>query len=323
MRYIVLLSGENILLAHEEIKSVIEAQGSKMEIVYDFPRLLVIDADKKIDLSGCAMVTEASRFLSDIDYIESIDFAPYRNIPINVRVIRHESAKDIDVMKTERRIGHLFYTKGAKIDLNCPEKRIRLYVGDGWSYAGELMFLSSKEFAKRKASLRPFHMPVSLDPKVARAMVNLAGARAGDSILDPFAGTGGILIEAGLLKCRIFGIDIDKKMVEGTMTNLKHYGISNSMIKEGDAFDARQMFGESFDAIVTDFPYGKNTRDVDVINMAERFLEYAPSVLNKGKYIVAASNFKDLTIPDNLKLKNLFEIYIHKSMSKWIYVLKA
>ena len=323
MRYIVLLSGENIPLAREEVKSVIEAHGSKMEIVQDFTRLLLIDADKKIDLSQCSMVAEASRFLSDIDYIESIDFAPYKNIPINVRVIRHESAKDIDVMKTERRIGHLFYTKGAKIDLDCPEKKIRLYIGNGWSYAGELMFLSSKEFTKRKASLRPFHMPVSLDPKIARAMVNLAGVKAGDSILDPFAGTGGILIEAGLLKCRIFGIDIDKKMVEGTITNLKHYGISNSMIKEGDAFDARQMFGESFDAIVTDFPYGRNTKDADVRNIAERFLEYAPTIVKKGKYIVAASNFSDLTIPDSLKLKNLFEIYIHKSMSKWIYVLKA
>ncbi|MEA2004169.1 MAG: methyltransferase domain-containing protein, partial [archaeon] len=295
---------------------------ANIEIISNFSRLIVIDTDKKIDLSGCAMITEASRFLSDIDYIDSIDFAPYKNIPINVRVIRYDSAKDIDVMKTERRIGHLFYTKGAKIDLDRPEKRIRLYLGSQESYAGELVFSSSKEFAKRKASLRPFHMPVSLDPKIAHTMINLAGAKAGDSILDPFAGTGGILIEAGFLKCRIFGIDIDKKMVAGTITNLKHYGITSYMIKEGDAFDARQMFGESFDAIVTDFPYGKNTKDADVRNIAEKFLEYAPALIKKGRYIVAASNLKNLTIPDTLKLENLFEIYIHKSMSKWIYVLK-
>ncbi|MCK5063230.1 MAG: methyltransferase domain-containing protein, partial [Candidatus Aenigmarchaeota archaeon] len=222
-----------------------------------------------------------------------------------------------------RRIGHLFYTKGAKIDLDRPEKRIRLYFGSTESYAGELIFSSSKEFAKRKASLRPFHMPVSLDPKIARTMVNLARAKAGDSVLDPFAGTGGILIEAGLLKCRIFGIDTDKKMVAGTITNLEHYEVTSYMIKEGDAFDAREMFGESFDAIVTDFPYGKNTKDADVRNIAEKFLEYAPALIKKGGYIVAASNLKDLTIPDTLKLENLFEIYIHKSMSKWIYVLKV
>ena len=84
MRYIVYLSGENVSLAREELKSITDAQGSKIDIVHDYPRLLVLDTDKTISFSDCAFITEVSTYLSDIDYIESIDFTPYINTSLNV-----------------------------------------------------------------------------------------------------------------------------------------------------------------------------------------------------------------------------------------------
>lgn len=310
-------------LAREELKSVITAQGSTVEIIHDYPRLLVLDIDKKISFSDCAFVTEVSRYLSDINLINSIDFTPYINTSINVRVIKHNLKEDIDGTQFERQIGHLFHTNGAAIDLNAPEKKIRIYKTQEKGFVGELISIQSREFSKRKASLRPFHRPVSLDPKIARVMVNLAQVKAGDHVLDPFVGTGGILIEAGLMRCRIAGIDMDEEMVEGTKVNLAEYKIPNSKIIKGDAFDTRNIFGENFDAVVTDFPYGKNTKDADVRDIAEQFLEYAPSITKRGGFVSVASNFSDLKIPENLKLKNRFEIYIHKSMSKWIYVFEV
>ncbi|MBW6461909.1 MAG: methyltransferase domain-containing protein [DPANN group archaeon] len=323
MMYIIYLSGENVSLAREELKSVMVTQKSKVEIIHDYPRLLVINTDKKISFSDCAFVTEVSRYLSNLDDIKSFDFTSYINTTINVRVIKTNLNVDINGTLLERQIGHLFHTNGAIIDLNDPEHLIRIYKTDEKGFMGELIFLQSQEFSKRKASLRPFHRPVSLDPKIARVMVNLAQVKAGDHVLDPFVGTGGILIEAGLMRCRIAGIDMDEVMVEGTKTNLKSYKIPNSKIIKGDAFDTRNIFGENFDAIVTDFPYGKNTKDDNVRNIAEQFLEYAPSLIKTGGFVSVASNFSDLKIPATLKLKNRFEIYIHKSMSKWIYVFEV
>ena len=323
MRYIVYLSGENVSLAREELKSVVKAQGSKLDIIHDYPRLLVLDTDKKISFADCAFVTEVSTYLSEIDYIESIDFTPYINTSINVRVIKNNLKEDVNGTQLERQIGHLFHTEGAKIDLNNPKNRIRIYKTDEKCFVGDLIFIQSKEFSKRKASLRPFHRPVSLDPKIARVMVNLAQVKAGDHVLDPFVGTGGILIEAGLMRCRIAGIDMDEVMVAGTKTNLKEYRIPGSKIIKGDAFDTRNIFGEHFDAIVTDLPYGKNTKDADVRNIAEKFLEYASSITKTGGFVSVASNFFDLKTPETLNLKNRFEIYIHKSMSKWIYVFEV
>ena len=323
MRYIIYLSGDNIPLAKEELKSVISKQDSKIEIIHDLSRLIILDTDKKIDFSDCALLTEASKYLSAIDSTQSIDFSKYKNMPINVRVIKHNPPENLDSMQIERKIGHLFIENGAKIDLDHPEKKIRIYISKDTKIIGEQVFSNLKQYKDRKASLRPFHMPISLDPKIARTMVNLAQAKTGDRILDPFAGTGGILIEAGLINCKAFGIDIDKKMVEGTIENLKHYNISNHIVKEGDAFDSRAMFGDIFDAIITDLPYGKNTKDTDIRNLAENFLEYAAVLIKPGKRIVIASNIEDLKIPKNLEKENLFEIYIHKSMSKWIYVLKT
>jgi len=44
-------------------------------------------------------------------------------------------------------------------------------------------------------------------------MVNLSGARR--EVLDPFCGTGGVLIEAGLIGLEVYGFDIQQSMVEG------------------------------------------------------------------------------------------------------------
>ena len=49
-----------------------------------------------------------------------------------------------------------------------------------------------------------------------------------ETLLDPFCGTGGILIEAGILGINIIGSDIDKKLVYGCKENLNFYNINNS-----------------------------------------------------------------------------------------------
>ncbi|HEU5187762.1 MAG TPA: methyltransferase domain-containing protein, partial [Candidatus Saccharimonadales bacterium] len=59
-----------------------------------------------------------------------------------------------------------------------------------------------------------------LPPKLAQVMLNLARPVQGDTILDPFCGTGVLLQEAALQRFAIYGTDINEKMVRYTRDNL-------------------------------------------------------------------------------------------------------
>jgi tRNA G10 N-methylase Trm11 len=69
---------------------------------------------------------------------------------------------------------------------------------------------------------RPFvSAEISTSPKICRTLLTLAGARPGDTVLDPFCGTGTLLMEAALLGMKCIGVDIDGDQVQGARSNLK------------------------------------------------------------------------------------------------------
>jgi SAM-dependent methyltransferase len=80
-----------------------------------------------------------------------------------------------------------------------------------------------------------------LPPKLAQIMLNLGGAQPGKTVLDPFCGTGVVLMEAALRDSSLIGTDLSPKMIDYTRTNLEWlaqtYHISPS-IKELSAADA-------------------------------------------------------------------------------------
>ena len=109
---------------------------------------------------------------------------------------------------------------------------------------------------------RPIQRPIfSIPPRLANIMINLVGAKGGDSLLDPFCGIGTILQEAALRKIKINGIDKDEECIKSAKTNLgwlaDQYGINIDLekIRHGDATRLSEYFEEdSIDAIATE-PY--------------------------------------------------------------------
>lgn len=102
---------------------------------------------------------------------------------------------------------------------------------------------------------RPFiSSEISTSPKVCRTLLTLAGARPGDTVLDPFCGTGTVLMEAALLGMKCIGLDLDGNAVEGTQANLKWLGrelgshIDFKVVK-GDARDSNNIIKDQIDAI--------------------------------------------------------------------------
>jgi tRNA (guanine10-N2)-dimethyltransferase len=107
-----------------------------------------------------------------------------------------------------------------------------------------------------RANKRPFFRPVSLEPRLARAAVNIAAGISEGYVVDPMCGTGGILIESAITGRKTLGIDFDPIMVDGTKENLQWAGVS-AEVKREDA--TRFQLPNNIAAIVVDPPYGRNS----------------------------------------------------------------
>lgn len=108
---------------------------------------------------------------------------------------------------------------------------------------------------------RPERDPKSgmLPPKLARMMVNLAGVNPeGAALLDPFCGSGTVLMEAALLGFpRLIGCDILRKAVKDTRKNMawlnEHFGTNQEpQLFEQAAETLENTIQDRVDAVVTE-----------------------------------------------------------------------
>jgi tRNA G10 N-methylase Trm11 len=101
------------------------------------------------------------------------------------------------------------------------------------------------------------HSDIALSPRLARTLINLAGLKPGQTVLDPFCGSGTILIEAYGKSLRCLGMDSRASRVQEARENIRWSvgGVTDRGydIRKGDARDLRRMLrGTKVDAIVTE-----------------------------------------------------------------------
>lgn len=146
--------------------------------------------------------------------------------------------------------------KGAEFDLIFSNGKISISktvtVQDIESY-------SMRDYEKPGKDARIGMMP----PKLAQAMINLAEIKAGQTILDPFCGTGTILQEALLNDYRVIGSDANGEQIDKCKQNLtwisKKYIITYpeyKVFQSGFSEAMRKIDNNSIDAIVTECTLG-------------------------------------------------------------------
>jgi 23S rRNA G2445 N2-methylase RlmL len=114
------------------------------------------------------------------------------------------------------------------------------------------------------------HLPASLRPTVAAAMVRLGGASPGHVVLDPMCGAGTILGEQLLAAramphaapVRIVGGDLDRTAVRAAEANLRRLG--PVLLARWDA-TRLPLPDESVDRIVSNPPFGKQLGEPEEI----------------------------------------------------------
>ncbi len=159
-----------------------------------------------------------------------------------------------------RRLGAIYRSAGGRIALEHPDHRFWLEPSDsgGIVLYEEIARVDRASFSLRRTPRLPFQRPVTLPPRLARALVNLARVGPGDRVVDPFVGTGSLLVEAALLGAHTVGIDASAAMVRGALDNFAFLGVAPEVLRQADVAEASAEFGPgSFDALVTDPPYGR------------------------------------------------------------------
>ncbi|MCK9152114.1 TIGR01177 family methyltransferase [Methanobacterium alcaliphilum] len=338
MEIFLILSREHETLPSGEVKAVLEAEEIEYDIKYDEGGVMVIDSPAKItSILGkrmgyaheiCDLLFETTLENLEKDFT-SFNWSSVLEKDFAVRVKKIESITELDSLKTEKKLGNIVKSQSnnVKVNLESPLTFIRILVAGSKVMVGKRSFkINKKHFYELKPHKRPFFYPGSMSPKLARCMVNLSRIKKGDLLMDPFCGTGGILIEAGIVGARLIGTDIDEKMVNGTVENLKHCGISDFHIFQSDARNLD--LEEKVRAVVTDPPYGisASTAGEDSGKLYSDFLiSVSDNMVEKGRICMATPHYVDvneLIKGTKFKILERHEIRMHKSLTRVISIME-
>lgn len=262
--------------------------------------------------------------------MESFDWKKVYENDFSVTVHKE---KDQTFNSSEKKLASFIWNKvkEPKVNLKQSNTPITIFVRGENSVATILLKKNNQHFNSRRSHLLPFFHSGAIHPKLARACVNLSGIQKNQRLHDPFCGTGGFLIEAGLMEFPITGSDLNEKMVWGCMENLNFFKIKNCYISIQDAL----TLSKKIDYVVADLPYGLNSIGIGKENLSlkhnknsvaeiEEF--YAEFLTTLYKVLIHKSI---LVFPHYVKYKKLlksasftitqeFSVYIHRSLKRKI-----
>ncbi|MEM4714396.1 MAG: DNA methyltransferase [Candidatus Nanoarchaeia archaeon] len=334
------LSGENLELGLKEIAMLFYPKKIEVQKRFDNFALIKINC-KEEDLKKvrklafshfCAILIKKLKSL-ELKELDKINWS-FVKLPFCVRVI--------DLTKKEfpnieaRLAGPIydFFTHHREINtpfvsLENPKTTILFVIREKEVYVCKMFWKAeSGRFKNREPSKKPAFHPTSLKPKLALLLVNLTNVKPNEILLDPFCGTGSILIEAGLIKSKPIGVDIDSKMIEGARLNLNFYKVKGKLIIE-NALNLPKLFrANSIDAIATDPPYGRSTKigAPTLDKLYKDFFDAAHFVLKKNRFLALMypHYIKAEKLIKKGKWKKIFssEMYVHGGLTRKILVLQ-
>ena len=253
---------------------------------------------------------------------------PDRRQTVAVRARDVRDTAGIDTQHAERELGAVLVDRGFAVDLDDPDHELRAVFSEDTCLLGWLEVESVRDYGTRKPTDRPFFQPGGMDPLLARALVNLAGARPGATLLDPMCGTGGVLVEAGLVGATPLGADAQRKMARGAAENLERYlGADDRATGEwatlqGDATHL-PFPDDSIDAVVFDAPYGRQSKiaNLDLDDLVAGALAEARRVADRA-VVVGDRSWAGAARAEGWTIEGEFERRVHRSLDRHIVVLR-
>jgi len=356
--YLLELGGEDDAFAAHEAESA----ASGVERIA--PGLAVASAVSAERVRGLAYTHRASDLLGRGD----ADLASARAVleaaaidregSVAVRATDVHGSSGVSTERAERELGQILVDRGFSVDLEEPDHVLRVAFSAGRLEGGRgdvlepddesdepagehvsvcalgwLAAESVRDFGSRAPTDKPFFQPGSMDPLLARAVANVAGARPEATILDPMCGTGGVLVEAGLVGADVIGTDAQAKMATGARTNLRHIlerdepsptGVERGAwhVGRGDA-TRLPLSDDAVDGVVFDAPYGRQSK-IDTHRLEDLVagaLDEAHRVAPRA-VVVADRSWAGEARAAGWELESVFERRVHRSLTRYVLVLE-
>ena len=258
------------------------------------------------------------------------------SVAVRARDVR--SATGVSTQAAERQLGEILVDRGFSVDLDDPDHELRvLFAGSGddggndhdCCLLGWLAVESRRDYGDRRPTDRPFVQPGSMAPLDARALVNIAGAGPETTIVDPMCGTGGLLLEAGLVGSDVLGVDAQWKMARGSRENLAELreqaeGFDGDVsVLRGDA-TALPLVDDMADAVVFDAPYGRQSKIArhELGELVSGALQEARRIAPQA-VVVADRAWDEAAKEAGWTVERRFERRVHGSLVRHVHVLSA
>lgn len=338
-RYLFLLSGVDKELPFGEIKAVLSLLHPQHKILKREGRILIAEtlgsvAGEVVDRTAYTKMSAQLLFETETtekDILSAVDISTIKDIvqSDSTILVRGVTIDGVSLRKTEleKEIGSLIIDSipGLKVDLRNPDYTVTFISSPEKTYIGVIRKTKPKRFFYyRVAGRRPFTLPSAMQPDLSRCLVNLSRTKIGGRILDPFSGTGGIMVEAILLGYEVYGVELKKWIALGSLRNLRYYtpGLENIIV--GDA--RKLMFRRFFDSVVTDPPYGRSTTVLgySLTNLLEAFFFEAKEHLKDESTIALVTpeeiSIEDIATDAGYRLQEYYKIRIHRSLIRKIMV---
>jgi len=190
-------------------------------------------------------------------------------------------------------------------DLDNPDLKIHIIKAkDSWELGAQI---TPKPLSWRDYKVS--HMSGALNPTVAYGMNLLAKTEEATSYLNPFSGSGTLLIEACIQNPHlqeIVGFDIDKSALTSSIHNIKEAGLIRKIkVKSLDIFEEISL--GKFDIIASDLPFGMAiSKHTDIGYLYKKFINFSENHLTKnGRLVVVTSEtdlFKKIIKNSNFKI---------------------
>jgi len=337
------LSKEHPTLPRAEVAAALRSLVVKFEEKFSLENFLVVecnDFDARILAERLAMTHSLMNVLGTcgagenkiLKMLSGTDLPIRKNETFCIRARQTRSAVGVDSNRIEKRrkifkepekvLGYVISEQGYRVNLKNPDVTFRLIISDRCIFGVHLADVETSQYEKRRPQHRPFFVPGVILPRVARVLVNLSEVRAGETLLDPFCGTGGILIEAGLVGAVPLGCDIQDRMVEGAKENMKFYGLgANIFLCDAARLDLKDG---SIDAVVADPPYGRSAKvgAPSKEKLYEDSLHEILRVLKAGRRAVMLFPSDEFKIPNGFDVEEEHIFRVHRSLTRYIVVMR-
>lgn len=335
-----MLSGEHPTLPTAEAIAAIKAEHRAFKVLEQLDQVLIAETKaspevlasrlamcREICLHLCTSGASKDEILETVGSSDIIDLIPHgKSLAVRIKRVKHHSP-GIDTPALAKSIADLIGEEiKFEVDLAHPDvELLGVLTGGKCVFGMTAARIDRGDFMKRRPTLRPAFHPGTLMPVFARCMVNLARAPRGGTLLDPFCGIGGVLLEAGLIGVRPVGVDIDREMIDGAKKNLEEMGITDYQLMVGDA---RKLPALEVDAVATDPPFGRQATTAGA-KLEELYKEALPSiaaVLKRRGYACITSpaefELESIAASSGFRTIEKHEQRVHRSLTRKIYIFR-